>query len=157
MDDWLSRTRERLENGSIDLEYALAGVEALEAAGVDTTGWRLEAPEPRRSIVDDGRARDLVAVLPGPPEYRAGHRVLVFVCFTDAVVCIVDRDEETAPDIDDALWHLTDDVGTDYQLSAFGGGSDQHTTWFSTPPPADAGWLEVSLVGAPEATFRVAL
>jgi len=156
--DWLTQTRDRLEGGAISREYALAGLEALEAAGVDTAGWRevLDAPIEHR-IVDNGLARDLVTVVAGPPEYRAGHRVLVILRFANAVVCEVDRDEEIAPEIDDPVWRLADDLATDYRFAGFGGGPDRHTTWYSSAVPEGARWLEVSLDEVPEATFRIAL
>jgi len=159
MPDWLSQTRERLEDGLSNREFAFAGLEALEAAGVDTTGWRevLDAPIDPRTAVNDRLARELVAVVPGPPDCRAGHRVLVVLCLADAVICVIDRDDEIAPEIDEPLWRLTDDLGTDYRFDGFGGGPDEHDTWYSTAVPEGAQWLELSLDGAPEATFRVAL
>ena len=156
--DWITHTRDRLERGVISREYAFAGLEALEAAGVDTAEWRevLDAPIEHLGF-DDGLAHDLVSVVAGPPEYRAGHRVLVLLRFANAVVCEVDRDDEIAPEIDDPVWRLADDLGTDYQFQGFGGGPDGHTTWYSSAVPESARWLEVSLDEVPEATFRIAL
>ena len=107
--------------------------------------------------IDNGLAHDLVAVVAGPPEYRAGHRVLVVLRFANAVVCEIDRDDEVAPEIDEPFWRLADDLGTDYQPERFGGGPDEHTTWYSPAVPEGARWLEISLDGVPEATFRVTL
>jgi len=157
--DWITQTRDRLEYGAISREFALAGLEALEAAGVDTTGWRevLEAPIDPRNAIDDGRMRELVSVIAGAPEGRAGYRVLVVLRLADGVICAIDRDDEVAAEIDDAFWRLTDDVGTDYRPDGFGGGPENHTAWFSTAVPDEARWLELRLDEVPEATLRVAL
>jgi hypothetical protein len=58
-------------------------------------------------------------------------------------------DEEGTPDLDWPQWRLRDDRGTQYWWT--GGAS------FGGAPPADATWVELTLDGHPDATFRIAL
>ena len=136
----LSQTRERLERRT---DQSRVRVRRSRGARGRRRRHRGVARDPRRTdrasrIVDERptRARPRRRSSPGPPEYRAGHRVLVVVRFADAVICVIDRDDEIAPEIDEPLWRLADDLGTDYrfdELRRWAGRAT--TTWYSTAVP----------------------
>src|SRR3954471_9540075 len=131
---WDERTRRHL--GWPTLEEELAQTRSLNAGGTEV---------------------ELLAVLPGPAERRAGYRVVLVLRFADGVNVLLDREEDDAPADEWPDWRLSDDAGTAYMPGGGGGGDgDQHVSFRSAPPP-DARWLEVALEGHPEATFRVAL
>jgi hypothetical protein len=134
-----------------------ADPDAWDARRRAAYGWesREEELEAERELNAGGTQAELVAVLPGPPERRAGCRVVYALRFADGLTFMIDRDGAEAPDW--PQWRLTDDAGTEYWPGGGSGGDGEEEVTVRTAPPADATWVELSLRGTPEATFRIAL
>lgn len=155
---------ELLEAGEDGEERFSGALLALRIAGaVDASAWDARMRErygwptaeeelaEARELNAGGTNDELVAVLPGPDERRAGRRVLYALRFADGMeirVDAADREVEDWP-----VWTLTDDAGTRYHPR---GGSDDRVTFRGAPPP-EARWVELTLAGDPGATFRIAL
>lgn len=159
-----------LEGGEDRLErfegavYVLAAVGAADGAEWDARlrrrlGWpsaEEEWAQERARNAGDTEV-DLVAVLPGPGEWRAGHRVVVALRFEDGIALLVDKDPAAAPETEWPEWRLGDDRGTPYWPGGGSGGdTDEHVSFRPAPPP-EARWVELVLEDHPEATFRVEL
>jgi hypothetical protein len=140
-----------------------AAVEVFSAVGaVDGREWYARSRE-RRSGEEGGAEElggteaELIDVIPGPAEVRRGHRLVLVLRFADGVSVMVDKDREEALDDDWPGWELSDDVGTSYRLSGVGGGRETEHVSFSTPIPAEATWIQLSLEDQADVSFRVSL
>jgi hypothetical protein len=140
-----------------------AAVEVFSAVGaVDGGEWWARLRE-RRSGEEEraeelgGTQAELIDVIPGPGEVRRGQRLLLVLRFADGVSLMVDRRREERLDYDWPGWELTDDVGTSYRWSGGGGGGETVYVSFGTPIPAEATWVQLSLDGQADVSFRVSL
>jgi hypothetical protein len=151
-----------LEEDVANVRRFEAAVEVFAAVGaVDGREWY--ARQERRSGEEGGAEElggteaELIDVIPGPGEVRRGHRLVLVLRFADGVSLMVDKDREESLDDDWPGWELSDDVGTSYRLSGGGGGGETEYISFRTPIPAEATWIELSLDGQADVSFRVSL
>jgi hypothetical protein len=131
-------------------ESALELLAALGAA--DPAAWD-EADEELLDL--GGTEADLEAVIPGPPERRRGHRLVLALRFADGMTFLIDSDG--AAERDWPLWRLADDRGHRYGPAGSGGGEPVARVRFREPVPAAARWVELSLADDHAVGFRVAL
>lgn len=172
-DDWLqqqldalSRWHQLWDDAVEALVTPLAGVAALEAAGVlspeAAETWRgtfeREAARPREpdryvgEPTTDSAEVELLQVLTGPDAWRGGYRLLLIMRFADGVVCQLDTDD--AED-DWPMWTLVDAFGTVYDSGAEGGSDTDVFVTFSPGVPDGVGWVELRLGGRDDVVFRV--
>ena len=114
-----------------------------------------------RRLNAGGTEQELVAVVPGSDRMVDGVMVLYALRFVDGIsftlwrVAQIAGNRATAPRAPAWEWELRDDLGTEYQGGGFSGSElEQHVQW-RTPPPAQAGWVE--LVGPSGDGIRLAL
>jgi hypothetical protein len=140
-----------------------AAVEVFSAVGaVDRGEWYARLDE-RRSGEEEraeelgGTEAELIDVIPGPGEVRRGHRLLLVLRFANGVSLMVDKRREETSDDEGPGWELTDDVATSYRYSGGGGGGESEYISFRPPIPAEATWIQLSLDGQADVSFRVSL
>ncbi|MBE2317739.1 hypothetical protein DVA67_017285 [Solirubrobacter sp. CPCC 204708] len=138
----------------------LAAAGAADARAWDTAlraraGWPSAAEERalERELNAGATEVDLLAVVPGPPDVRGGHRLLLVLRFADGISVLVEGES----DDDWPEWTLTDDARTTYRVSGFGGDAHSSHASFYGAPPATARRLDLSLDGHDDVTFRVDL
>ena len=123
-----------------------------EAYGRETREEELAA---ERALNAGGTHAELVAVLPGPEERRAGRRVAYALRFADGMAFLIDK--EDVPFGGWPEWCLTDDAGFGYLPGGSGGGAVEEEVSFGSAPPPQARWVELALAEDADATFRIAL
>jgi hypothetical protein len=161
--DVLEALRPDVEGDVANVLRFEAAVEVFSAVGaVDGGEWYARLGE-RRSGEEEraeelgGTEAELMDVIPGPGEVRRGHRLLLVLRFADGVSLMVDRRREETLDDEGPGWELTDDVGTSYRGGGGGGGGETEHISFGTPIPAEATWIQLSLDGQADVSFRVSL
>jgi len=88
-----------------------------------------------------GSELDLLRIIPGPPEVRDGHRLLLTLHFADAVLFRV----EHAWTDDFPEWRLSDDIGTAYHELTYSGDDDGSAITFAPGVPSAASRLELAV------------
>lgn len=144
--------------------HLLATVGAADAARWDgrlreRLGWPTaeEEREHEREVNAGATEVDLVAVVPGPEQRRAGHRVMVVLRYTDGIAFVIDKGPSADDELEWPEWELVDDRGTPYWPGGSGGGDREEHVTFRPAPPPEARWVELVLEGHVEAAFRVEL
>jgi hypothetical protein len=93
-------------------------------------------------VTDSGGSElDLLRVIPGPPEVRDGHRLLLTLRFADAVLFRI----EHAWTDDLPEWRLSDDLGTPYRELTYSGDDDGSAITFTPGVPDAASRLELAV------------
>lgn len=122
----------------------------------ERAGWPSEEEEMaiERELNAGGTETELLEVIAGPPDERAGFRLLLVLRFADGVSVLVERPARAPSDFGPPEWRLEDDLGTRYPLGgAAGGGTEEHLRFRGAVPP-QARRLRLS---RPEAAFEVPL